>query len=94
MWNYAKLSKLAKALGGPDKLVQTLIDGGVKKGRWQMVVLLPVGIAVGYAIKPLVNYFKRKRETSQTALENAKQELLQGINDYDAAQKKEGIAHE
>lgn len=89
MWNYAKLSKIAKVLGGPDKLVQVLIDSGVKRGRWQMAILLPFALILGFAINPLISYFKQKRETSLIALENAKKELIQGINDYDAAQKEE-----
>lgn len=94
MWNYAKLSRLAKALGGPDKLVQTLINSGVKKGRWQMVALLPLAAVLGYAINPLIDYLKQKRATSQAALESAKQELIQGIIDYDKAQMKEETDNE
>lgn len=89
MWSYAKLSKLAKALGGPEKCVQALIKSGMKKGRWQMLILLPIGVAIGVSIKPLVNYLQNKREISQLALEEAKQELIRGINEYDASQEDE-----
>jgi hypothetical protein len=88
MWNYAKLSSLAKSNGGPDKLVQLLIDSGVKKGRWQMVPVAIGAVFAGLAIKPIINYFKAKRSRSQAELEAAKAELIQGIKDYDAAQEQ------
>lgn len=83
MWNYAKLSKMAKALGGPEKLVNTIFDAGLKKGRWQMLPIALVGIPVGYGISKLVDFFKKKKQASDEELEAAKQELIRGIQEYD-----------
>ncbi len=94
MWNYAKLSKMAKAVGGPEKLIQIIVDSGVKKGRLQMLALLPIAVFAGFAIYPLFQYFKQKRKISHAALESAKQELIQGINSYDAAQMNGAADHE
>ena len=90
MWNYAKLSRLAKSNGGPDKLVQLLIDSGTKKGRWQMVPVALGAVLIGVAIKPIINYFKAKRSHAPVELEAAKAELIQGIKDYDAALEQKG----
>lgn len=84
MWNYAKLSKLARSCGGPERLVEKLIDSGVKKGRLQMLPVTIVAFLIGIAIGPIVEYFKKKRAQSDRALEEAKAELIQGIKDYDA----------
>lgn len=89
MWNYAKLSKLAKIFGTPEKLVQFLIDMGIKKGRLQMIPFVIAAFALGIALIPLINYFKAKRVQSAQEFEEAKQMLIKGIEDYDAAQLKE-----
>lgn len=90
MWDYAGLSKLAKLNGGPEKLVKTLIDSGVKRGRWQMIPVIIGSLLIGATVTPIVKYFKAKRANSQAELETAKAELIQGIKEYDEAHKQEG----
>lgn len=90
MWNYAKLSKLAKLNGGPEKLVQIINNAGVIKGRWQMVPVTIGAFLVGTTVTPLVRYFKTKRSKSQAEFEAAKAELIKGIKDYDALHSHDG----
>lgn len=90
MWDYAKLSKLAKLSGGPEKLVQTITKSGVARGRRQMIPVIIGALFLGIALPPIVNYFKAKRLKSQAELEAAKAALIQGIKEYDASHIEEG----
>lgn len=94
MWNYAKLSKLAKSNGGPERLVYRLIDAGVKRGRKQMVPVAITACVIGVAIRPslsnFINYVKAKRAQSKARLKATEVELIQGIKDYDTAHEQEG----
>ena len=86
-WNYAELSKAAKDAGGPEKLMDLLVESGKETGRKDMIPV--VGIAfglgiLGYAgIQKAIRYFK-KQSVSPEAVEAAKKELINGINEYDA----------
>lgn len=86
-WNYAELSKTAKDAGGPEKLMNLLVESGKQAGHKDMlpVVGLALGLgALGYAgVQKAVQYFKKKK-VSPAAVEGAKRELIQGINEYDA----------
>lgn len=88
-WNYAELSKAAKEAGGPEKLMDLLIESGKDTGHKEMlpVVGIALGIgALGYAgISKLVKFFKKKKKISPEAVEAAKAELIKGIEEYDAA---------
>lgn len=87
MWDYAKLSKLAYRYGGPEKLVNYLVNIGIKKGRHQMIpaniIFLITGLITGLALRSLIDHLRRKAAQSESALEDAKAELIQGIKDYD-----------
>lgn len=88
-WDYAELSKAAKAAGGPEKLVETIEAAAKAQGRSEMAPLIGLaalaatGITIG--VTKLINHFKKKKAVSQEALDQAKAELIQGIKDYDAA---------
>lgn len=84
-WNYANLSKLAKANGGPEELVDKLVNSG----KLQMLPWIGVAFGCGIAATKLVQYFKRLKAKSTTELEAAKQEVIQGIKEYDAAHNEE-----
>ena len=88
MWTYAKLSKLAHSCGGPENLVEKLINSGVKRGRIQMIPIVVLALLIGLSIKPLIEYLKNKFSQSNAEFEKAKAELIQGIKDYDAAHLK------
>lgn len=88
MWNYANLSKMAKTVGGPERLVEIIYDSGVKAGKagkYKAFILLPIAFFAGLGIRNIIEYFRNKRVASEAELETAKQELIQGIKDYDAA---------
>ena len=96
-WDYAELSKAAKAAGGPEKLLD-LVEAGVKsighiEGQATMVPLigcaaLIASVITAGAIK-LNDHFKAKKAISKAAVNKAKAELIQGIKDYDAAHPEE-----
>lgn len=84
-WDYSKLSKLAKENGGPEHLVDMLISSG-KKGMipW-IAIAFGFGIGVTLAAQKVYRYFKDKKKSNKE-LEMAKQELIQGIKEYDKSQ--------
>ena len=90
-WDYAELSKAAKAAGGPEKYVEMLECASRDAGKMEMLPWVGVA-AVGAslltttAIK-VVNYFKLKKQQNQKELDTAKQEIVEGINAYDAEHK-------
>lgn len=90
MWNYAELSRMAKALGGPEILIETLTRRGIEIGAIQaktkygifgLALVASAGI-VGYFIG--VNKLKSKKQQI-TAVEAAatEQALIYGIKAYD-----------
>lgn len=83
-WDYAELSKMAKVNGGPEKLVDILIDSGkIKMFPW-LGVAVAVGVVTTIAVQKAYKYLSKKKVDSDTALELAKRELIQGIKDYDS----------
>lgn len=89
-WNYAELSKAAKENGGPEKLVEMLIDSGKKSMVPWLGVALAGGVGLTIGIQKIVQYLKEKSMQSKSAVEAAKAELIKGINDYDATHMTEG----
>ena len=85
-WNYANLSKLAKANGGPNELVDKLVNSG----KVQMIPWIGVAFGCGsIATIILVQYLKELKTKSAPGIEAAKQEVFQGIKDYDAIHNDE-----
>jgi len=84
-WDYAELSKMAKANGGPEKLIETVANDGVKTGRTQMLPAVGIALVVGVAGKTvydkLKSYFADKKTKEE--MEAAKKELVKGIKEYD-----------
>ena len=91
-WDYAELSKAAKAAGGPEKLLDLIEEGakaiGRMEGRSSMVPWIGVAVlgtsALTAGIMNLINHFKEKKAISQAAVDKAKAEIIQGIKEYDA----------
>lgn len=81
-WNYAELSKVAKENGGPEKLVEMLIDSGKKSMVPWLGVALAGGVGLTIGIQKIL---KEKSLQSKSAVEATKAELIKGINDYDTA---------
>ncbi len=84
MWNYAELSKLAKSNGGPEKLVDLLVNSG-KKSMVPYIGLAAIfGSILTVGSQKVIKYFNTKKLQSDTELSAAKQEIIQGIRDYDS----------
>lgn len=87
-WNYAELSKLAKDAGGPEKLLETIELSSVSKGRKQMIPFIGLaavgGSAIAFLISKIVNHHKESMQRDQVKIEQAKQEIITGIEEYDS----------
>ena len=83
-WDYAELSAEAKKNGGPEKLVEKLINSGKAEMVPWIGVAAVGGIAIGIGIQKLIDYFSAKKAESKEAVEEAKREIIQGIKAYDA----------
>lgn len=83
-WDYAELSKMAKANGGPEKLVDLLINSGKRKVFPWLGAAVVVGVATTVLVQKAYRYLSNKKAESNAEMELAKQELIQGIKDYDA----------
>ena len=95
-WEYAELSKAAKAAGGPEALMEQVTEDAKQEGRDEMtpVVLAAcaIGGLLGWGVPKVVNIFKGffgKKKPSEEEISAAKAEIIQGIKDYDAAQERE-----
>lgn len=90
-WDYANLSSQAKQAGGPEQLVESLIDSGRCEGRAEMVpwlVIFPaVASALTWGVPKLINKVKNSQAEKKVLIESEKAELIQGIKDYDSANK-------
>ena len=86
-WDYAELSKAAKAAGGPEKYVDMLEQASKDAGKMEMLPWLGVA-AVGASLLTaatikVVDYFKYKKKKNEAEIEKAKKEIINGIKDYD-----------
>lgn len=85
-WSYAELSRIAKANGGPERFVELLIKSGEKKVIPWVGVAFVGGIVATVGIQEIIEYLSDKKNISNTEVELAQKELIQGIKDYDATQ--------
>lgn len=83
-WNYAELSKAAKAVGGPEALTELLIQSGKNQMVPWVALFSVVGIGVGICIEKAFDFFRDRKKISEQDVELAKQEIIRGINEYDA----------
>lgn len=94
-WDYAELSRAAKEAGGPEKLMDLLIESGKDTGHKEMLPVVGIALGIGalaYAgISKLVTIFKKKKNISLEAVEAAKAELIKGIEEYDIAHPEENV---
>lgn len=88
-WDYAELSKAAKAAGGPEKLIEALVDAGKNAGKKEMLPFVGITLAVGafttIGIQKLIKIFSKEKTIPESEIDAIKAELIQGINDYNAA---------
>ena len=86
-WDYADMSKQASAAGGPQAFVDKIEEGGRQKGRDEMKPYIWIASATAAVITAVaaktISYFKSKKVAVQTESENAKAEIIKGIEDYE-----------
>ena len=98
-WNYAELSKVAKAVGGPEKYVELIEKESRKDGRNEMLPWIGVA-AVGASLLTagtikIINKFKARKDKKNEEIEEIKKELIEGIKEHDAKNtSKEGVDDE
>lgn len=85
-WDYAELSKKAKEMGGPEMLVEKVFTDGKAAGKVEMYPVVAGALALGVGATAIINHFVNKARKTKEEAAKAKQELIQGIKDYDAAQ--------
>lgn len=96
MWNYAELSQLAAALGGPEKLLEHLtkkgVEIGIKQAKGKYGLFFGLGFAsaatllgIGFLI---VSHFKKDKTPVLSADDAAAQALIDGIKAYDEEASK------
>lgn len=82
-WNYAELSKAAKAAGGPEALTELLVKSGKNQMVPWIVVFSAVGVGIGVCLTKTVELYRNHKRAAEQKLDMAKKELIQGINEYD-----------
>ncbi len=92
-WDYAELSKAAKAAGGPEKYVELIEKASKDAGKMEMAPLIGV-VAIGASLLTaayikVVDYFKYKKKNNAAEIKKAKEEIIKGIKDYDATHPDE-----
>ena len=92
-WDYAELSKAAKAAGGPEKYVELLEKASKDAGKMEMapwigVAAIGTSLLTAATIK-VVDYFKSKKKNNEAEIEKAKEEIIKGIKEYDATHTDE-----
>lgn len=99
-WDYAELSKAAKAAGGPEKYVELIEKASKDAGKMEMAPLIGV-VAIGASLLTattikVVDYFKYKKKNNVAEIKKAKEEIIKGIKEYDATHLDEegGIENE
>lgn len=83
-WDYAELSKTAKAAGGPEALTELLIQSGKNQMVPWVAFFSAVGIGAGICVTKAIEFFRNRKKISEQDVELAKQEIIRGINEYDA----------
>lgn len=93
MWSYAELSQMAKAFGGPEKLLKALtkkgIEIGIKQARGKYILIgMLGGIAISGAAVLVYKLLKKDETAAVEGGDTAEQLLVEGIKAYDEEVKK------
>lgn len=92
IWDYAVLSKLAKAYGGPEQLMRVLVrkgyEIGIKEAKGKCGIIIAASAVAGagicyLAIKGIDMYNKSKNNITDEEAETASQILANRIREYD-----------
>ncbi len=87
-WNYAELSSEAKKAGGPEALMEILIQSGRDDMKPVVVLAGLIGAGLGVCVTTIICSLKQKCKDRQKAVEQAKKQLIQGIEEYDREYKR------
>lgn len=95
-WDYAELSKAAKAAGGPEKYVEMLELASKEAGKMEMLPWVGAA-AVGATLLTtatikIVDHLK-SRKNNNIEIEMAKEELIKGIKEYDESHEEGGSGY-
>lgn len=91
MWNYAELAQTAKALGGPERMIQVFVEKGIgvgmqkAKSKYGKLIAASgfAALCLGYFIADTRHKHKsRKRTVSDAEANSAQEEILAGIKSY------------
>lgn len=87
-WDYAELSKTAKDFGGPEKFVEFIENSSRQKGREDMLPWIGV-TALGTSLLTLGvikirSIIKARKNKNDEQIETIKEELIEGIKEYEA----------
>lgn len=104
-WDYAELSRMAKEHGNPKQLVQDIYDDGYQNGEEKGIIEGVVIVLAVYETACLLKnggvflYNKISQHFSQSKsihekAEHSADELIKGINDYDADNDDNNIISE
>lgn len=101
-WDYAELSKAAKAAGGPDKLLDLIEDNARHIGRvegrssmipWMIIVML-VAAGLTYGTIKLIEHRKAKKTALLLGTEEARSEIIHLLNEQDATNNDDNTSNE
>lgn len=92
-WDYAELSKAAKAAGGPEKYVKLIELASKEAGKMEMLPWIGA-VAVGTSLLTattikVVDNLKSKKKAVHYEIMLAKKEIIDGIKQYDVAHANE-----
>ena len=90
-WNYAELSRVAKLFGGPEALMVKLIQSGRKQMIPAVVGSGVVGVGIGLGMPRVIKFFSERNNKEIEEVEKAKEELVNGIKEYDAINSSEDV---
>ena len=90
-WNYAELSRVAKLFGGPEALMVKLIQSGRKQMIPAVVGSGVVGVGIGLGMPRVIKFFSERNNKEIEEVEKAKEELVNGIKEYDAMNSSEDV---
>lgn len=87
-WDYTELSKNAKDFGGPEKFVEFIENSSRQKGRGDMLPWIGV-TALGTSLLTLDvikirSIIKAQKSKNDEQIETIKEELIEGIKEYEA----------
>ena len=91
-WNYAELSKLAKESGGPEALMNILVQSGKKEMIPLVVISGITGIGIGVLGTKIVEHMLDESNNNSLLVEQSKKELIDGIYNFEAEKRSEELS--